>query len=81
MAKNILDSLKMGRDMAKENKYGRITLSIRVIGQMIRRMGKEGSFIQKEMFMKVTGKMIRHMGVVYTAMLMDKNIREDGLMI
>jgi membrane protein YqaA with SNARE-associated domain len=81
MVKNILDSLKMGKDMAKVNKYGKITLSMRVIGQMIRLMGKAGLFIQKEMFMKATGKMIRHMVVAYTTMWMDKNIQEDGLMI
>jgi hypothetical protein len=81
MEKNILDNLKMVKDMVKVSKSGKITHSIKDIGKMIKLMGKEELSIHKVMLMKVTGKMIRRMVMALTTILMDKNIQEDGLTI
>jgi hypothetical protein len=61
MAKNILDSLKMEKDMVKVNKSGKIIQYMKANGPMIRLMEKEGLFIHKEKLMRATGRTTEHM--------------------
>ncbi len=65
--------------MVKENKYGKITHCMKVIGKIIKQMEEVDLYIQMVMFIKDNGKMIKHMEKVYIITMMDPVIQANGL--
>lgn len=64
--------------MAEVNRYGKITLFIKDIGETIKLMAEVGSFIPMGMFMKENGRTIRLMDEESTITMMGLVILDNG---
>lgn len=81
MALGTLGSLVKAFVMGKENKYGKITLYMKVIGKMVKLMEEEDLYMQQGMFMKENGRTIKLMDMEYIQELMDQLILVIGMRI
>jgi hypothetical protein len=72
-------NLKMGKEMAKENKFGMISLCMRDSGRKIKLMEEVELYMLMEMCMRGSGGMIKRMGMGYTIIVMGLVILVNGL--
>ena len=66
------------KDMAVENKFGIMEVSMKETGQMIKPMDMVGLYMRKEMCTTGNGKMIWHLAMVPTLIVMALSMMETG---
>ena len=71
----------MVKNMVKVNKFGKMEVSLKELGKIIKHMDLEDLFIRKEIHTKVNGSKIKPMDLESIPIMMEQFIAGNGLKI